>query len=124
MEIINPHLLPKIRSKPLTDAAEHMPCTARISSFIPGYRCAGNDTVVFCHAGNLGKGVRTKVSDLCGFAGCHNCHALYDARDTRVFDIIERYPMAFSERILAAVFETQARWIAMNLLSAKGMEII
>lgn len=120
----NPHMLPKVRSKLLTQSAANMPCTARISSFIPGYKCSGQDTVVFCHAGNLGKGVRTKVSDICGFAGCHNCHALYDARDKRVFDIIERYPVAFSERILLAVFETQARWIDMGLLTAKGMEIV
>ena len=49
MMIINPYMLPKVRSESLRQACQHMPCTLRISSFIPGFRCSGDDTVVGCH---------------------------------------------------------------------------
>ena len=124
MLLVNPSLLPKIRSRPLLDACKDMPCCLRVASFIPGHKCSAVDTVVGCHVGNLGRGMGTKVSDLSVAAGCHACHDLLDGRDNRVRWIIDQYPFAFAERLMHGVFETQARWVGMGLIEVKGMEIL
>lgn len=121
---MNPQLLPKVRSESLRASAKLIPCTARISLFVPGHRCASQDTNVFCHGGNVGKGMSTKVSDLNGFVGCINCHDLYDRRDKRVWDVVERYPSAFYERIMNATFETQAHWVSMGLITGPDWVIV
>lgn len=122
----NPALLPKIRSGALMGAIQHMPCTLRIASFIPGGHCADQSTVVGCHIDrSIGKGMGTKVSDLFVAAGCFHCHNILDGRDRKGLDYItEHYPTAMVERMLKGLCETQARWVGMGLLHADGMEVI
>lgn len=114
--IVNPHLLPKVRSASLRDSATLMPCTLRIGTFI-GLPCSGRDTNVMCHMPVHGKGVATKVSDLHMACGCAFCHALLDARDNRGVMIRETYPHAFWERLTLAHAETLSRWVALGLIS-------
>lgn len=102
-----PHMMPKVRSETILKAVRGYPCTARISSIIPGHRCAAQSTVVACHAEGVGKGVATKVSDAAIFAGCLHCHDLYDMRDKRWHWLMEHHPQVTYKRILAAVIETQ-----------------
>lgn len=120
----SPTLLPKVRSTDLTETAKVIPCTPRVSSFIPGHRCSAQDTNVFTHFGSLGKGKNTKVSDINGFVSCFNCHELLDARDNRVWWIIEKYPRAYYERIIAARDETLAHWVSMGLITGTDWRIV
>jgi hypothetical protein len=123
--IENPMLLPKIRSRALLDACRHMPCTLRVAGFIPGYRCAAQETVVPCHIPTIGKGMGTKVSDLFVAAGCLHCHDIIDGRDFgRYAAIIDRYPAAFADRLLRGMCETQARWVGLGLLTVEGAEMV
>jgi|GEM_PF-6339850 len=124
--ITNPMLLPKIRSGALLGAVRDMPCALRIASFIPGGMCAHQSTVVPCHIDmTIGKGMSSKVSDLFVAAGCIHCHDIMDGRDRKGRDYITaNYPTAMVERILKGMAETQARWVGMGLLEAKGMEVI
>jgi hypothetical protein len=125
MTVMNPDLLPKIRSRALLDACQHMPCTLRIASFV-GQRCAPQDTVVGCHLPTIGKGVSTKVSDLFVAAGCATCHSIVDHRGTNAMrEVIERnYPAAFADRLMRANHETLSRWVGMGLIQVEGGEII
>lgn len=122
--IYNPALLPKIRSRALLNGVRGMPCALRISSFIPGHRCAPDDTVVPCHVGKIGKGLSTKVSDLHIVAGCQHCHDLADGRDNRIHWIAERYPAALWERIASGMMETQSRLIMAGLIVVPNSEVI
>lgn len=118
-------LLPKVRSKILTDEAKFMPCAARISSFIPGHRCNTDEgAVVWAHLGSLGKGTSTKVSDLNGCAACGNCHDLIDGRDNRIWWIIKNYPVAFFERIMNARDESSGRLVEVGIITVKGGKIV
>jgi len=117
-------LLPKVRSEKITQAAEDMPCAARISSFIPGHSCAAQDTVVWAHLGNLGKGTSTKVSHINGCAACVRCHDLIDGRDKRIWYILEKYPLAAMQRILSAQHESLARLIEAEIVTVQGGKII
>lgn len=115
--IYNPAMLPKVRSRKLLDAVAVMPCALRVSSFYPGHRCSGQDTVVPCHIPTIGKGMSTKVSDLFVAAGCMHCHDIIDGRDRKRRDFInDRYPTAFAFRLLDGMAETQSRWVQMGLL--------
>lgn len=115
--IHNPAMLPKVRSRKLLDAVRFMPCALRVSSFYPGHRCSGQDTVVPCHIPTIGKGMSTKVSDLFVAAGCMHCHDIIDGRDRKRADFIEKnYPAAFASRLLHGMAETQSRWVHMSLL--------
>ena len=109
MTILNPHMLPKVRSPALLAGVEGMPCALRLASFL-GLPCAGTDTVVACHLPVFGKGVATKVSDLFTVAGCATCHDILDG--ARGVDLRERYPHAYQERLLLALCETQARHVS------------
>jgi hypothetical protein len=124
--IQNPHLLPKVRSQKLQDACQHMPCTLRISSFVPHWQCAHQSTVVGCHLDRtIGKGMGTKVSALFMAAGCIHCHNIIDGRDRKAADyIMERYPAAMMQRMLAGLAETQSRWVQMGLLTGDDWEIV
>ena len=126
MMIINPYMLPKVRSESLRQACQHMPCTLRISSFIPGFRCSGDDTVVGCHIDKaIGKGTGTKVSDLFMAAACLHCHDLIDRRNIPGWAyIVEKYPAAVMERLLKGVAETQSRWVQMGLITGEDWEIV
>lgn len=122
--IDNPALLPKVRSRALLDAIRDMPCALRISSFIPGHRCSGQDTVVPCHLPGIGKSMGSKVSDLFVVAGCFHCHQLLDGRDANQSVLIDRYAAAVTERMLRALMETQSRWVAAGLLTGEGWEVV
>ena len=122
--IVNPYLLPKVRSRALLDAIAGMPCALRISSFIPGHRCASDATVVGCHVGKIGKGAATKVSDLHVVAGCYNCHLLADGHDNRIWWIVEKYPAALWERIASGMMETQSRLVMEGLIVVPKGEVI
>ncbi len=126
MMIENPHLLPKVRSKKLLAAIKDMPCTLRIASFVPFWSCAHQTTVVPCHLDRtIGKGMGTKVSDLCVAAGCAHCHNIIDGRDRTAADYIaENYPAAMMQRMLAGLAETQSRWVQMGLLTGDDWEIV
>lgn len=126
LHIINPALLPKIRSRSLLDAVRDMPCTLRIASFIPGGQCAHQSTVVPCHLdGTIGKGMGTKVTDLAVAAGCHACHAIISGVDRKAVDYLtEKYPAAVMQRMLSGLIETQARWVAMEMIEVKGAEVV
>ena len=125
MTILNPYLLPKVRSEILRQSiggklpggiqTTPMPCAARLAGFL-GLPCEFG-TTVGCHYGRIGKGTSTKVSDLFLIAGCRLCHDLMDPeRDPRGMEIAARYPRAFYERLRDAHHETMARWIAMGVL--------
>lgn len=103
-----PHMLPKLRSEKIMQAMAGYPCTLRIASFIPGHTCADQSTVVGCHLPVVGKGMKTKVTDLAVAAGCFHCHLLNEGVDKRVQYIIDRYPTGLTMRYLNALVETHA----------------
>jgi hypothetical protein len=116
---------PKVRSKAITSAAKDKPCTVRISSFVPGYQCSGDDTTVFTHFGDVTKGTSTKVSDLDGGFGCANCHAIVDGVDRKRLEyLLEKYPAALEARLRASVSETLAILIDEGVITVKGAKII
>lgn len=121
----NPHMLPKVRSEGLLREIATHPCSLRLASFL-GLPCAPRNTVVPCHLPVIGKGIATKVSDLFVVAGCQTCHDLLDLRHGKGgFELRERYPRAYMERLLFALCETQARLIGSgHLLIVPGHEVI
>lgn len=125
MKHYNPALLPKVRSDLIMAAARGMPCTLRISTFVPGWKCADDATVVMCHLPSAGKGMGTKSSDLYVAAGCAHCHAIIDGPDRTARDYItEHYPAAYAERMLRGMQETQAMLVQLGLITGPGWEII
>lgn len=123
--ITNPMLLPKIRSDAIMDAMQHMPCALRISSFIPGRKCSGQDTVIGAHLPTIGKGMSTKVTDLAVVACCFNCHELLDGRDRKGADwLVANFPTAVATRMTDALVETQARLVGMGIITVEGGEVI
>lgn len=119
-----PHLLPKIRSEALMGAIRGMPCTLRISGLVAGHRCAGRDTTVGCHIGNLGKGTSTKVSDLNVVAGCLHCHDLIDRRDGRWAALMRDHGQTVLMRVITAINETQAMLVRDGIITIQKAEII
>ncbi|MFV1626822.1 MULTISPECIES: nuclease domain-containing protein [unclassified Phaeobacter] len=104
-----PHLLPKIRSEGIMDAAEGAPCTLRIASFVPGRRCAGHETTVGCHLPIWGKGKSTKVTDMGVAFGCSACHAIIDGVDQEALRYLEKkFGAAMMTRMLHGLTETHA----------------
>lgn len=134
--IQNPALLPKVRSQMLMQAIggklpsgvqiDPMPCSLRISSFIPGWKCSGPDTVVGCHMNKtLGKSMGSKGSDLAVAAGCQHCHDILDGRDrARANYIADHYATAMMLRALLGLQETHARLVGLGLITVSGMELI
>lgn len=121
--MLNPHLLPKVRSEPLMAAMAGYPCSLRVSSFYPGHTCAPASTVVGCHLGNVGKGIATKTTDLAVAAGCANCHDIIDGRDIARRNFIEeRYPAAYANRLLLGLIETHARLVADGIITVEGYQ--
>lgn len=122
--LMNPHMLPKVRSDELKRSVKHMPCELRIGTFV-GQPCSGPDTNVLCHLPvSRAKGMGTKESDIDGVCGCFACHELLDARNPMGLMIRERYPDAFWEQINRAKSATQARWVQMGLLVVPDGEIV
>lgn len=67
----------------------------------------------------------TKSSDLFVAAGCFACHDILDGRDRKGADYIEeKYPAAVAWRVIAGLYETQARFIEMGMIEVKGAEIV
>lgn len=121
--IQNLHLLPKVRSAALMSAIRGMPCALRLSTFL-GEPCASVETVVGAHVGGSGKGMSTKVSDLCVVAACAKCHALLDRVDPRGMAIRDRYPAAFHEQVLRGLAETHARLVGLGIIIVEGGEVL
>lgn len=121
---LNPHMLPKVRSRDLLDAIRGMPCEARVSSLFPGHKCASFATVIPAHVGNIGKGMSTKVSDLHVCAACFNCHNLIDRVDARWEWIADNCPTAFMERVMLGTFATQSRLVLLGIIEVRGAELI
>lgn len=127
MTIQNPYLLPKVRSEELMRMCreEIGVCTLRISSFIPGRKCSGSDTLCGCHLPTIGKSMRSKVTDLAVVCGCHSCHDLLDGRDRAGADyLMQNYPAAVQARMTDALVETHARLILAGYNWGKDWEII
>jgi len=111
-----PHLLPKIRSKAIMQAASGSPCTLRIASFYPGGKCSGRTNVVGCHLPVWGKGQSTKVTDLAVAFGCDVCHAILDGVDMKKHNyLMAHYEAAVMQRLLFGLTETHA------ILAIKGI---
>lgn len=124
IEILNPHNLPKLRSDAMRDACGRYPCSLRISSFIPGHRCADTGTTVGGHMPIFGKGVNTKVTDLGLATVCSNCHDLIDMRDERIHWIVKNYPAAFWERVTCGIVETMTRYMLDGHLNVPDGRIV
>lgn len=123
--IVNPHMLPKVRSDELMRAMNGMPCSLRIASLVPGRRCDGPDTTVGCHLPVIGKGTSTKVSDLFVAGGCHVCHDIVDGRDQEALRYIQQHAaVPYMERLLNALCETQSRLVGDGIIIVKGGEIV
>ena len=141
MSYHNPHLIPKVRSEALMQRIggkvggiqqfEPYGCNLRIASFLPGYRCASDSTVVGVHLeapirglSMPGKGAATKITDLGVVAGCLHCHNLIAGVDPRIEYIIEKYPAALMHRLLCGLIETHALLVRDGIIVVKGMEVI
>lgn len=123
--IYRPEMLPKIRSEAIMEAAEGAPCTFRIASFIPGRKCAGNDTTVGCHLPIWGKGTSTKVTDMAVGFGCRACHDIIDGVDREALRYLEKYyGAAMLERLLKGLTETHALLIKKGVIVIPDGEII
>ena len=118
MNYNNPHSFLKVRSKAIMQAANGITCQLRISSFIPGHTCSGDDTCVMAHPPSFGKGFGTKVSDLGTIISCYHCHDLLDGRDKRISFIIDNYPTLLQERVTLGILAT------LQILVEKGVIII
>lgn len=122
--IQNPALLPKVRSDAIMDAANGQPCSLRIASFV-GLSCSGPSTVVGCHLPVTGRGVATKATDLAVAFGCQTCHDILDGRNQNALEVIrDRYPAAFTSRLLEGLVETQARLVGMGVIVVEGARVI
>lgn len=128
MSIVNPHMLPKVRSERIMQAANGQPCSLRIASFVPGYNCSGRDTTIGAHLPVQGKGTSTKVTDLAVAFSCDRCHRILDGASDedmkRRTYIVERYPTAFMERLLNGLVETHARLVEEGIIEVPDADII
>lgn len=124
MNIINPHMLPKVRSDAMRNSCRDYPCALRIGTFI-GIPCSGEDTTVGAHPPIFGKGTSTKVTDLGLICGCHSCHDLLDwERNPQGRVIRERYTEAFWVQVMKAILETQSRWLDDGIIIVPDGRII
>jgi hypothetical protein len=124
VEVLNPALLPKVRSKAIMQAMRGYPCALRVSTLYPGHRCADRATVVGCHIPTIGKGISTKVSDLFVAAGCLHCHAIIDGVDNKRREyILQNYPAAYGARLLDGLAETQSRLVADGIIQVPSGEV-
>lgn len=122
-----PHLLPKVRSEAIMGAPKRwdMPCTLRISSLIPGHRCATVDTVVGAHLPIWGKGTSTKVTDMAVAFSCSHCHDILDYRDTKRTEyILDNCPTLMVERMLHGLTETHALLIQRGVIVIPDAEMV
>lgn len=119
-----PHLIPKLRSPACREACAEMPCTLRISNFIPGHGCSDRSTVVGCHGEGPDKGMSTKTTDVGIAAGCKHCHDLLDRRDSRWKYLEEHYAAAVADRIHKANKETLGYLLMMGKIIVPDGELV
>lgn len=128
--ILNPHMLPKVRSNDLRQSIGGLllgqegefPCSFRLAPLL-GYPCSPG-TVVGAHLPTFGKGASTKVSDLFMGAGCDRCHAIIDQVGADAINFAERYPDVFYDAIMRGHHETLSRWVQMGLISGTDWKLI
>lgn len=119
------YLLPKVRSQTMRDSANGQQCSIRIASFIPGRRCSGQDTSVFCHIPNFTKGMSTKGTDMAAEYGCYACHDIIDGRDPKAWKyLMENYPAAVLDRMLNGLVETHCRMIEQGIIVVPDGELV
>jgi putative nuclease YbcO-like protein len=115
--ILNPHMLPKVRSDLIMASAAGEPCSLRISSFCPGHSCSGTNTTIGAHLPVFGKGFNSKVTDTAVAFACYNCHLILDGVDKARSDFItENYSTALMERLLNGLVETHLRLIMAGVI--------
>ncbi|UWQ30212.1 nuclease domain-containing protein [Leisingera sp. M523] len=123
--IHSPHMLPKVRSGAIMEAAKGSPCTLRIASFIPGRSCTSRETSVGCHLPIWGKGVSTKVTDMAVAFGCSNCHAIIDGVDREALRYLEeKFGAAMTTRMLHGLTETHSLLISKGVIEIPGATFI
>ena len=123
--LYNPHMLPKLRSEAIMQAAKGRNCTLRISSFIPGHKCSPRTTTVGAHLPVFGKGVSTKVTDLAVVFACQNCHDILDGRNVNAYNFLaEKYPSAIPTRCMNALVETLTILMMDGVLNVMDGKII
>jgi hypothetical protein len=115
--IINPALLPKVRSARIMDAAFGQPCSLRL----PGI-CNHNDaTTVTAHLPGIGKSMGSKVSDLHTAFACSSCH---DAIDRFTWEKHGLTAAIVLDAMLRGHAETQARLVGMGVITVEGARVI
>lgn len=125
MTILNPHMLPKLRSKAIMRSAKGKPCSLRIASLYIGHRCDGPETTICAHLPIFGKGMKTKVTDTAVVYACIACHDILDGVDMEKQTwILERYPTAFYERLIHGQNETLLRMIMDGIIVVPDARVI
>lgn len=124
--ILNPHMLPKVRSEALKEKTRDHECFLKLGTFI-GKSCTG-PTSENVHldgiAPALGKGQGTKVSDLNSVGGCRGCHDLLARVDPAWEVLMERYPAAVLRQIHMAHMAQLAIWIDAGVITVLDGEIV
>ena len=95
----------------ITRSARNEDCALRI----PGICNFDPDTVVFCHAPCVDKGMGYKSPDWWGAYGCSDCHDVVDSRVAW-----HKMDWAFADIWLPAIYETQKKLIAKGLITIEG----
>lgn len=125
MNHYNPHMMTKVRSEAIMKSGKGSPCKLRIASFIPGRRCASDETTTNNHIPVGGKGMSTKETDLATAHGCDACHAILDGRDRDGLNYIQKhYPAALLDRVLRGIIETHASLVDDRIIIIPDGELI
>lgn len=114
---VPPVLLPKLRSEILMASAAGMPCSLRL----PGICNHNAATTVNCHLPGIGKSMASKVSDLHTAFGCSACHT---AIDTFGWEKRGLSAAVVLDAMLRGHAETQARLVALKIITVKGARIV
>ena len=115
-----PAAQPTMISDALRAACAGMPCTPRIANFIPGHRCAHQDTVVGAHTAKFLNGMAKKPTDFGVAASCLHCHMLIDMVDKRWEWLRDNHAAAVTKRLLEGIMETQTMLWQVGIISIKG----
>lgn len=108
-------LLPKVRSSAIMGAAAGLPCSLRL----PGICNHNAATSVMAHLPGIGKSHASKVSDLHVAIACAACH---DAIDRMTYDRHGLTAAMVLDAMLRGHCETQARLVALGILSTPDMQ--
>ena len=115
--ILNPALLPKVRSARLMDSAMGQPCSLRL----PGICNHNPATTVNAHLPGIGKSMASKVSDLHTAYACGACHTAIDSFGWEKRGLTATIVL---DAMLRGHAETQARWVGMGLIRIDGMKVV